>query len=232
MDCNSVNALAENSEVISSSLNFIAALFYAFATIYAASVAIWSVRSWRKEFTGKRKIELVSNTLTLLYNVKSSIQAIRSNLLMVNEGTTLKATEVEDPLQKKFRVKANSIYETYNRNINIFNNLLPVKFKFMAEFGKDTEIHFDKITSIINTILVYAENYPDAKIKQHGLTKKKKSLLTIPDSDITKVDEELETVNKQIKKYESFIYNQGRGDTVEKKIDNIISEIQKYIGDV
>jgi len=231
MDSNSINALAENSEVINSLLNIIAALIYSFATIFAAIVAIWSVRSWRKEFIGKRKIELVSNTRTLLYNVKSAIQAIRNPWTKENEGTTRKVTEFEDPLLKKFRDDINVTFERYNRHIDIFNNLIAVKFKFMAEFGKDTEEHFDKIKHIINTILVYAREYPDAQIERHDLTKEKKSLLTISDSDLTKVNKDLDRVNKQIKEYQSFLYYQGRNDTVEKSIDDIISEIEKYIDD-
>lgn len=160
MDSNSVNSVAntltENSEVISGLISIISAIIYAVATGFAAGVAIYGIKSWRKEFKGKRKIELAEDALALFYEAKNAIIAIRSPLGYGHEGTTRKQGEKETPEQKEARDKAFVVVERFKEREQVFNKLLSLRYRFMAQLGHDTEKPFEEIRSIINRIFIAA----------------------------------------------------------------------------
>ena len=77
-------------ESISTLLSAIATIFAAFlsagAAIFVSGVAIYGIKSWRKEFKGKRDIELAEEVLELFYKAEDAITAIRSPLGYTSEG--------------------------------------------------------------------------------------------------------------------------------------------------
>ena len=78
MDSKSIQILTTNPELVSGWLGVISAVIYALATGFAAGVAIYGIRSWRREFRGKRQIELAEDVLALFYEARDAITAIRS----------------------------------------------------------------------------------------------------------------------------------------------------------
>lgn len=154
MDSNSVNALAEHSEVVSNLIDIITALIYAVATCFAACAAIWGIRSWRKEFRGKRQIELAEDALALFYEAEKAIIAIRSPLGYGGEGETRKQGENETPEQKVARDRAFVVSERYKEREQVFNKLLSMRYRFMAQIGKTEAQPFEEMRSILNKVFM------------------------------------------------------------------------------
>lgn len=165
MDSNSINTVAntltENSEVISGLIRIVSATIYAVATIFAACVAIYGIKSWREDFRGKRQIELAEDVLALFYEAKNAIIAIRSPLGYGGEGTTRKQGENETPEQKKARDNAFVVFERFKEREQVFNKLLSLRYRFMAQIGRETEKPFEEIRSITNKIFIAARMLAD-----------------------------------------------------------------------
>ncbi len=208
MDGNSVKALAENSEVISSLINIIPALIYAVATCFAAVVGIWGVRSWRREFRGKRQIELAENVLALFYQAKDAINAIRNIFGYMGEGSTRQPEENETKEQKEARDKAYVADERFKKHQEVFNKLSTMRYRFMAEIGKKQAEPFDEIRKIINEILIAARMLAELwapRSRRH-------------------YDEEKQA---QTKKYEAIFWWQGSKDDISKRVDEVVADMDK-----
>ena len=77
----------------------------AIAEIIAASVAsfavIYGVNAWRREYVGKRKIELAEEVLALFYEARDVISYIRNPFSVAGEGSTRNAAPNESPEEKQ-----------------------------------------------------------------------------------------------------------------------------------
>ena len=100
--------------------------------ILAAWAVIIGISAWRREFIGKRRIELAEDTLTLFYQTIDVIDAIRNPFAYADEGTTRKQSEKETPEEKEIYDKAFVVIERFNKNIELFNKLHALRYRFMV----------------------------------------------------------------------------------------------------
>lgn len=61
------------------------AITAASAAVTAVSVA-WGISAWRREYVGKRRIELAESVLALFYEAEEAVKAIRSPFAYSGEG--------------------------------------------------------------------------------------------------------------------------------------------------
>lgn len=216
MDGNSVKALAENFEVISSLINIIPALIYAVATCFAAVVGIWGVRSWRREFRGKRQIELAEDTLALFYEAEKAIIAIRSPLGYGYEGETRKQGKNETPEQKAARDRAFVIFERYKEREQVFNKLLSTRYRFMAQIGKTEAEPFEEIRSIINKIFTAARWLADLWSKD------------ISHYTPERQEKHFETVRK----HEAIFWEDAPVDEIGNRIEKAVSDMEQTCNNI
>jgi len=211
MDSNSVQVLTKSPDLVSGLMDVISAVIYAVATCFAGCAAIWGVRSWRRQFRGKRQIELAENTLELFYNARDAITAIRSILAYPGEGSTRQPEENETKEQKEARDKAYVAEERFKKHQEVFNKLHSMRYRFMAQIGKEQAEPFDEIHKIINEILVAARmlaylwaphrwQYSDEKKREKPLS--------------------------QIEKYEAIFWWAGPEDDIGKQVEDVVKKIE------
>lgn len=214
MDSNSVSILmAMNLEVVTILTRVLPSVIYGIATTFASIVAIYTIRSWRREFKGKRQIELAEDVLALFYQARDVIIAIRSPLGYGGEGSTREPAENETKEQKKARDNAYVVVERYNKRQEVFNKLLSMRYRFMAQVGKDKAEPFVEIRKVVNKIFVSARMLAELwapRRWQHYDEKRQEELFA------------------QREKYEAIFWEgDPEKDEITKRVDKAVSEIEQ-----
>lgn len=126
-------------------------------SIFAACWAIISgVGAWKREFIGKRKIELAEATLSTYFEIKDAIAFLRSPFANSTEGNTRKRSPHETEPEQQLLDRGYIIFERYEKKKEIFIQFKTLKYKFMAVFGPETEDIFTSTNQIINSIFTSA----------------------------------------------------------------------------
>ena len=106
-------------------------------SIFLACFAVMSgIDAWKREFIGKRKIEIAENMLASFYKVRDAISFIRNSWAIQDEGKSRKKGESEDPKVSEILDRAYVVYERYEKQKEVFIEFNVMKYKFMAFFGK------------------------------------------------------------------------------------------------
>jgi len=114
----------------------IAQILQSVSVIFACLSIVLGVDAWRREYVGKRKIDLAEDVLTLFYQARDAVGRIRTPWHQNEEGKTRKPGEYETPEQKELLDRAYVIFERYEKEQEIFNKLVVIRYRFMARFGK------------------------------------------------------------------------------------------------
>ena len=177
--------------------------------IIAAWAIIIGVTAWRREYVGKRNLELAEEVLSLFYEAKDVLKSIRSPFGFSGEGSTRKAAPNESPEEKEVYDRAFVTFERYNRHSDLFSKLYSMRYRYMARFGRDSIKPFDDLKDIVNEILSAADmlSYYWTERASRNTVDNKKQL-------------------DEIREYESIIWWKGSKDTMEPKIEKIISDIE------
>lgn len=205
MDSNNVNITVE---IIKDLPTIVASV----AAIIASIVAIYGINSWRQEFKGKRQIELAEDTLALFYQVRDAITDIRSPFSYAEEGSTRQPAGNETKEQKEARDRAHVAFERFKKHQEVFNKLHSMRYRFMAEIGKDEAAPFEEIRNIINEILISAKML--ANLWAEGMWHYK--------------PETQEKHYENIRKHEAiFWWSSPEKDEINKRVNETISAIEK-----
>jgi hypothetical protein len=176
-------------------------------------MVIYGVKTWRNEYIGKRKIELAEEVLALFYEAQDVISYIRNPFGYVGEGSTRKSDPKESPEEKQIYDRAYVVFERYNRRQELFNKIKSLRYRYMAQFGKDSIKPFDGLNKIINDIFLAANMLPDYWKKQGNRAWKN--------------DEEFEHHLKEMREYEQIFWYQGKErDSITPRVNTVISDIE------
>jgi hypothetical protein len=181
--------------------------------IIAACVVIFGINAWRREYVGKRKLELAEEVLALFYEARDAIGYIRNPFGYVGEGGTRKADQNESSEEKQINDKAYVVFERYNKRQNLFNKLYSMRYRYIAQFGKDTAKPFDELNKIVNDIFTSARMLPHYW-KQQGHHQWKN-------------ESEFQHHLEEMHKYEAIFWYQGENrDSIGPRVNEVISEIE------
>lgn len=126
-------------------------------SVLLASVAvICGVNAWRREFIGKRRIELAENTFAAFFKVVDAIAFIRNPWAKTGEGSSRESRSHETQEQKEILNRAYIVVERYNSKKDVFVEFQTIKYRFMAAFGRDTENIIHNVNRIVNDIFISA----------------------------------------------------------------------------
>ncbi len=128
--------------------------------IVAAWTVIIGVNAWRREYIGKRKLELAEEVLVLFYEAQDAIRYIRNPFGYGGEGSTRNVAPNELPEEKQINDNAHVVFERYNKRQDLFNKLYSMRYRYMARFGKDAAKPFDELNKIVNDIFISARMLP------------------------------------------------------------------------
>src|SRR4030067_3279753 len=134
----------------------VAQIAQAVSVVLACFVAISGINAWKREFIGKRRIEIAENILAKFFQVRDAIATIRSPFGSIGEGKTRDKSEHETPEQTELLYQAYVVYERFEIHKDVFNEFNLLKYKFMAAFGKDQEDIFTRVNKVVNSIFISA----------------------------------------------------------------------------
>lgn len=180
-----------------------------FSVLLAAWMAIYGIDSWRREFRGKRDIELAEDVLALFYEARDAITSIRSPFGYEGEGNSRKAGPNETPEQKKARDRAFVVFERYEKYSELFSRLHASRYRFMARFGRDFARPFDEIRKALNTIFIAARMLSDLWARG--------SWFPSPEHE--------QRHEQQRQRHESVFWQMGE-DEVTSQVDAAVAEIE------
>lgn len=171
------------------------------AVVRASLMAVFGINAWRKEMQGKRQFELAEEVLSLFYMARDKIKLIRHPLGYEGEGLSL----LKGPQKSISRAEKEALrtFERYNNQIETFNKLYSLQYRFIAHFGSEGAKIFDDLFVTINKLRNAA----------HSL------LLFGSDEPINESD--LET----IKEARHIIYDRGEKDEISIQIDSLVKQM-------
>jgi hypothetical protein len=184
------------------------------SVIIACLTIILGVDAWKREYVGKRNIELAEDVLTLFYQARDAVGRIRNPFSRHGEGETRKAGEYERPDEKELLNRAYVVVERFDKEREIFNKLDVVRYRFMARFGADSKQPFDDLRSIITDIFVSANRLGSHYWQRQGRVQMSET--------------EFQTHLREMHEHEAnFWEGAAKKDPVKKRIDEAIEGIEK-----
>jgi hypothetical protein len=192
----------------------IAQILQSVSVIFACLTIILGVNAWRREYVGKRKIELAEDVLTLFYQARDAIRRIRNPWHGGEEGKTRKPGEYEASDRKELLDRAYVVVERFEKEREIFNKLDVIRYRFMARFGPNTNKPFDQVRSIIGDIFIAANRLGTHYWPRQG---------RVPMSE-----EQFQKHLEEMNKYEAIFWEGAqKDDPINKQLNEVIGEIEK-----
>jgi hypothetical protein len=192
---------------------WIVELLSSISIIIASCVAIYGIGAWKREYRGKRQIELAEDALTLFYEAQNVIQAIRSPLGCQEEGTSRKPQKEETPAQKSARDSAYVVFERYQNRQELFNKIYSMRYRFMARFGLEAAKPFEDLRGIVNEIF--------------GAARRLARLWATDISSLRSDEQENQHFEKQQKYQDIFWDTYSEDDPINPKLDQVILDIER-----
>jgi hypothetical protein len=134
----------------------IATIAQAVAIISACWAIITGVGAWKREFIGKRQIELAEQLLAKFFEVRDAIAFIRNPFSSTDEGKTRKRGNAELPQESELLDRGYIVVERYEQKQSIFLEFNTLKYRCMASFGAQTESIFVETNKVLNSIFISA----------------------------------------------------------------------------
>lgn len=192
-------------------MEVIASLVNCLAAIIIAGAAIYGICAWKREFRGKRQIELAEDVLALFYEAREAITAIRSLYSYEGEGSTREPAENETPEEKKVKDRAYIVWERHKKCKSLFSKLHSIRYRFMAQVGVKEAKPFEQLRKIVSKILLAASTLSELWVE--GM--------------LPHQPEKQEELRKEIKKYEAIFWWQGSKDDISKRADEVVADMDK-----
>ena len=191
----------------------ITSILASISLIIAAWTVIIGVNAWRREYVGKRRLELAEEVLALFYEARDVISYIRNPFSFSGEGSTREAAPNESPEEKRINDQAYVVFERYNKRQELFNKIYSIRYRYMARFGKDSAKPFDDLNKIVHEIFASARRL-SYYWKQQGQRDWKN-------------DEEFQRHLKEMQKYEAIFWEMNADeDLIVPRVNAVISDIE------
>ena len=134
----------------------IASAIQAISIMLACWAVISGVDAWKREFIGKRRIELAELLLAKFFEVKDAVEYIRNPWSTIEEGKTRKRSDSETPEESKILDRGYITVERYQIKEGVFAEFNTLKYRAMATLGADTEKIFTETFKVVNSIFTSA----------------------------------------------------------------------------
>ncbi len=122
------------------------------AIISACWAIVSGVGAWKREFIGKRRIEIAEETLATFFEIKDAIIFIRRPFSFVGEGESRVVGEREKPEETELLNRGHIVFERYEKKREVFVKFETLKYRFMAIYGAESEKIFKDTNKTVNSI--------------------------------------------------------------------------------
>lgn len=179
-------------------------------------VTIYGVDSWRREHKGRRSIDLAEETLALFYEARDVIKNIRDPGSFAHESEEAERQPGESDAEYDARKKASVVFYRYNKNRELFNRIHALRYRFMAQIGKEKAKPFDDFHDIVNKIFLAARRLARYWPRDHFRS-----------------EEEREKHYKRIEELENvFWHTFDENDPINSHLDKVVEDIERTCQDV
>ncbi|GAA78393.1 hypothetical protein [Pseudoalteromonas sp. BSi20495] len=141
------------------------------AIISACWAIVSGVSAWKREFIGKRRIELAEETLATFFEIKDAIAFIRNPFASIGEGETRVVGERERPEETELLNRGHIVFERYEKKREVFIKFETLKYKFMATYGAESEDIFKDTNKTVNSIFNSARQLATRYWQRQGKVK-------------------------------------------------------------
>jgi hypothetical protein len=191
-------------------------LFKNISVVVACLIAIRGIDSWRAEFVGKRRMELAEEVVARFYEARDAIMEIRSPFGFGGEGSTRKPSPDERPEDKQPLDQAYVLIERYNRHNELFARIRALRYRFMAQFGKEAARPFEELNLVVNELLASAH-----QMARYALRAPRGSS-----------EAEMEKYYEPLRKAEKVYWAGFEDDPIAPRVDGIMQRIEDKCGAV
>lgn len=134
----------------------IAHILQSVSIILTCFTIILGVAAWRREFIGKRNIELTEDVLTRFYEARDAIARIRNPFSATTEGTERKRSSDEMAEETPMLDRAYVVFVRYEKEQELFNRLHALRYQVMARIAVSAAQPFDDLRRVLNDIFASA----------------------------------------------------------------------------
>ena len=196
----------------------IADIITAISVATAAIAFVVGVNAWKREFIGKRRIELAETVLALFYEAQDAIREIRNPFSFGGEGKTRKRSDNEREEVSALLDQAYVVFERYQKREKLFAELRSMKYRVMATFGSNAGEPFDELNIILNEIFSSANILGTYYWPRQGRARMG--------------EEEFQRHLEQMQKYEAVFWFMGvEKDEITPRVQRAVEKIEKITKD-
>ena len=179
----------------------------------AAIAFVVGVDAWKREFVGKRRIELAETVLALFYEAEEAIREIRNPFSFAGEGKTRQRSEHEIEEETTLLDRAYIVFERYQKREKLFAELRSIKYRVMATFGSNAGEPFDEVMKVLNEIFASANVLGTYYWRRQGRVQMK--------------EDEFQEHLKQMHKHEAIFWFMGENDDeITPRVRHAVEKIE------
>jgi hypothetical protein len=140
------HSITENIAIISQAVGVIAACW----------AIISGIDAWKREYIGKKRIDVAEETLISFLELKDAISFIRNPFSNTEEGNSRKKRETETEAETELLNRGYIVFERYEKRKDVFIRFNTLKYRYMAVFGIDKASIFEETNRSLNSIFAAA----------------------------------------------------------------------------
>ncbi|MDR9497972.1 MAG: hypothetical protein RI556_02255 [Hydrogenovibrio sp.] len=186
------------------------------SALIASLVALYGINTWRREYVGKKRMDLGHDLLEAFYKAKDAIRYIRSPFTPEIERS--EAIKDLPEHRNEFDERAAVLSKRLNDKQKEIAAFRAMKYKIMAVFGNDSEKIFDEFASIPNQIATAMGILVKHYWNRQGENFRNKT--------------EFENHLNEMNRFEGIIWDgTSEGDEILEKLNNIQSALEAIVHD-
>ncbi|MDJ0674154.1 MAG: hypothetical protein QNJ36_01925 [Calothrix sp. MO_167.B42] len=194
------------------------------SVMIAALSFVSGVSAWKREFIGKRRIELAESVLAMFYEVEDVIREIRNPFSHNDEGKSRKRSDNEREEESKLLDRAYIVFERYQKREKLFAELRSMKYRFRAAFVTQTDKLFEELDPFEELDKVLQDIWISASMLGSYYWQRQGREVS---------DTELKKHLSEMHKYEAvFWLIDENEDTISLRIRNVVQQVENITRDV
>jgi hypothetical protein len=179
----------------------------------AAISFVSGVSAWKREFIGKRQIELAESVLAMFYESEDAIREIRNPFSFTGEGKSRKRADYEREEESQLLDQAYVVFERYQKREKLFAELRSMKYRFMAAFGSQAGEPFKEMDKILNEIFISARMLGTHYWRRQGR--------------VQMSDDEFQKHLDAMHKHEAIFWYMGEDeDTISPRMCKVVQQVE------
>jgi hypothetical protein len=135
--------------------------------LITASAAIYGLRTWRKELTGRASFDAAKNVVAGAYQVRDEIRNCQASFMTPDEWADRKPTADESPQQQQSAQIFYALGRRYNRVHDVIVQWNPHVIEAEALFGKEARDLLDRLKLCARKLSAAIEIYYRAEYHGH-----------------------------------------------------------------